>query len=325
MSNHDKKIDLVSIQSRLDSSQGKEYWRSLEELADTEAFQQMLHREFPSQASEFTDPVGRRRFLKLMGASLALAGLTACTRQPTEKIAPYARSPEELIPGKPLFFATAMPFGGGGIGLLVESHEGRPTKVEGNPDHPASLGATDIFAQASVLTLYDPDRSKTVTYIDNPRSYAAFLGAVRREMIAQQGTGGAGLRILTGRITSPTLADQIRTLLAAYPSAKWHQHEPAGGNSLEGARLAFGQYVNTVYRFDRANVVVSLDSDFLNCGPASVRYSRDFMSRRRLEGGRSEMSRLYAVESTPTLTGAVADHRLPLRPGEVQSFASAIA
>jgi molybdopterin-containing oxidoreductase family iron-sulfur binding subunit len=325
MSNNDNQIDLVSIQSALASSEGKQYWRSLEELADTEAFQELLHREFPNQASEFTDPVGRRRFLKLMGASLALAGLTACTRQPTEKIAPYLRQPEGLVPGKPLFFATAMPLGGVGTGLLVENHEGRPTKVEGNPEHPASLGATDIFAQASVLTLYDPDRSQTVTFIDDPRSYSAFLGIIRRELIAQQGTRGAGLRILTGNVTSPTLADQIKTLLTAYPSAKWHQYEPAEGHGREGARLAFGQYVNRVYRFDRASVVVSLDSDFLNSGPASARYARDFMLRRKIEGGKSEMNRLYAVECTPSSTGAKADNRLPLRPSEMLPFAAAIA
>ncbi|HKY03483.1 MAG TPA: TAT-variant-translocated molybdopterin oxidoreductase, partial [Blastocatellia bacterium] len=321
MSNN--KVELVSIQSK--TSQGKQYWRSLEELADTPAFQEFLHREFPSQASEFTDPVGRRRFLKLMGASLALAGLTACTRQPTEKIAPYLRQPEGLVPGKPLFFATAMPFNGVGTGLLAESHEGRPTKIEGNPEHPASLGATDLFAQASVLTLYDPDRAQTVTYIDDPRSYAAFLGTVRREMLAQQGLRGAGLRILTGRVTSPTLADQMQSLLTAYPSAKWHQYEPAGGSAMEGARLALGQYANTVYRFDQANVVVSLDSDFLHCGPASVRYSRDFTSKRRIEGGKTDMNRLYVVECSPSNTGAYADHRLPLRPSEVLGFAGALA
>ncbi|HET9533482.1 MAG TPA: TAT-variant-translocated molybdopterin oxidoreductase [Blastocatellia bacterium] len=323
MPNNDKKLDLVSIQSR--TRQGRQYWRSLEELAETEEFQQWLHREFPSQASEFTDPVGRRRFLKLMGASLALAGVTACTRQPTEKIAPYLRQPEGLIPGKPWFYATAMPFNGVGMGLLVESHEGRPTKVEGNPEHPSSLGATDIFAQASLLTLYDPDRSQVVTYIDDPRSYAAFLGAVRREMVAQQGTRGGGLRILTGSVTSPTLADQMKTLLAQYPSAKWHQYDPAEGNAKEGARLAFGQYANTVYRFDQANLIVSLDSDFLTTGPASVRYSRDFMTRRRIEGGKAEMNRLYVIESTPNCTGAAADQRLPLRASEILGFASAIA
>src|SRR5829696_8356677 len=156
---------LASIREELSAKQGKQYWRSLDELADTKDFQELMHREFPDNATEWNDPVGRRRFLKLMGASLALAGFTACTRQPTEYIAPYVAQPEEMIPGKPLYFATANTLGGYATGVLVESHEGRPTKVEGNPDHPASLGATDPFSQASVLGLYDPDRSQTITYL----------------------------------------------------------------------------------------------------------------------------------------------------------------
>src|SRR6266852_4844868 len=156
-------IDLAAIRAKLAGANGPRYWQSLEELAETEGFQEFLFREFPRQASEWEDDEpGRRKFLKLMGASLALAGLSACTRQPTETIMPYVRAPEEIVPGKPLFFATAMPVSGIATGLLVESHEGRPTKIEGNPEHPASLGATDIFSQASVLSLYDPDRSQTL-------------------------------------------------------------------------------------------------------------------------------------------------------------------
>ncbi|HVF90673.1 MAG TPA: TAT-variant-translocated molybdopterin oxidoreductase, partial [Blastocatellia bacterium] len=324
-------LDLTSIGSRLNASSGKEFWRSLEELADTDEFQELLHREFPQQASEFTDPVGRRRFLKLMGASLALAGLTACTRQPTEIITPYVRQPEELVPGKPLFYATAMPLDGIGTGLLVENHEGRPTKVEGNPDHPASLGATDTFAQAAILSLYDPDRSQTLTYLGEIQPWSAFLGAIRPALSAQQPLGGAGLRILTETVTSPTLANQLRNILAAYPSAKWHQYDPAGrGSAREGGRAAFGQYVNTIYKFEKADVILSIDSDFLNCGPASLVYSREFASRRRVNGEAGEanakgMSRLYAVESTPTLTGAKADHKIPLRPSQVEPFPRAMA
>src|SRR5580704_1596287 len=158
-------FDLAAIRAKLAGAHGPKYWQSLEELAETEGFQDFLFREFPRQASEWEDDEpGRRKFLKLMGASLALAGMTACTRQPTEIIMPYVRAPEEIIPGKPLFFATAMPLSGVATGLLVESHMGRPTKIEGNPSHPASLGATDVFCQASVLTLYDPDRSQTITH-----------------------------------------------------------------------------------------------------------------------------------------------------------------
>src|SRR6266849_2115379 len=167
-------------------SSGKQYWRSLEELAQTDEFQELLHREFPDRATEWSDPVGRRKFLKLMGASFALAGLTACTRQPTEYIAPYVRQPEELVPGNPVFFATAMPIDGFATGLIVESHEGRPTKIEGNRDHPASLGATDVFSQASVLGLYDPDRSQTLTYLGEVVTWSAFLGGIRPAVDAQR-------------------------------------------------------------------------------------------------------------------------------------------
>jgi molybdopterin-containing oxidoreductase family iron-sulfur binding subunit len=310
---------------------GKQYWRSLEELADTEEFQELLHREFPQNASEFNDPVGRRKFLKLMGASFALAGLTACTRQPEEYIAPYVRQPEELVPGKPVYFATAMPLDGFATGLIVESHEGRPTKIEGNKDHPASLGATDVFSQASVLGLYDPDRSTTLTNLGEIKPWSTFLGALKPAMDAQRAVAAqkpakGGLRILTGTVTSPTLAYQIKTLLAALPNAKWHQYDPAGrDNAREGSKLAFGQYANAVYHFDKADVVLSLDSDFLSCGPASLRYARDFAAKRRLTEGKHEMNRLYIVESTVTNTGAVADQRLALRPSEVTWFAEALS
>lgn len=326
MSNQDEHIDIASVGSRLNSKSGREYWRSLEEMADTPEFQEYLHREFPSSASEWTDPVGRRKFLKLMGASLALAGLTACTRQPTEQIAPYVRQPEVLTPGEPLFFATAMTMGGSALGLLVESHEGRPTKIEGNPDHPASRGAANAFAQAAILSLYDPDRSQTVTFIGEDRPYSSLLGAIRRELVEQKAIKGARLRVLTEHVISPTLAAQIKALLAEYPSAKWHQYEPAArDNAREGARLAFGQPVNTVYRFDRADVILSLDADFLAEGPTAVRYARDFMSRRKLTDGNKEMSRLYVAECTPSITGAKADHRLPAKPSEIENFALSVA
>ena len=301
-------------------------WRSLDELADTPEFQKWLHREFPANASEFSDPKGRRQFLKLMGASLALAGLTACTRQPEEKIVPYVRQPEEMVPGEPLFFATAMTLGGYATGLLVESHEGRPTKVEGNPLHPASLGSADPFCLASILSLYDPDRPQTVTNAGDISTWTAFVAAMRGALDAQRGSQGAGLRILTETITSPTLASQIRALMAEFPKAKWHQYDPVNlDNVRAGAKLAFGEYVNTVYRFDKADVILSLDSDFLFIGPGSLRYARDFASRRKIGEDGTEMSRLYAVECTPSNTGAAADHRLAIPPTEVSSLVRAIA
>jgi molybdopterin-containing oxidoreductase family iron-sulfur binding subunit len=319
-------LDLAAIRERLATARGPEYWRSLEELADSEEFQALLRREFPENASEWMDPVSRRGFLKLMGASLALAGLSACTGQPDERIVPYVKAPEEIVPGKPLFFATAMPQGGYATGLLAESHMGRPTKVEGNPKHPASLGATDAFAQASILTLYDPDRSQAVLNGGHISSWNAFAAALGAELEKQKARRGAGLRVLTETVTSPTLAAQLRALLAKFPAARWHQHEPAArDNARLGARLAFGEFVETHYRLERADVILALDADFLCAGPGSVRYARDFAERRKLTGYLARMNRLYAVEATPTNTGTMADHRLAIRAGEIEAFARAVA
>jgi MoCo/4Fe-4S cofactor protein with predicted Tat translocation signal len=290
-----------------------EFWRSADEYAASREIEELVHREFPALASEFTDPVGRRRFLQLMGASLALAGAGACTRQPDEKIVPYVRQPEEIIPGRPLYFATAIAEGGIAMPVLVESHMGRPTKIEGNPEHPASLGATDSQTQAAILSLYDPDRSQTITYRGDVRPWGAFLGAIQLAMTAQRSKQGAGLRILTGTITSPTLADQFETLRKELPNATWHSWEPA-------ARLVPGD--DFTYNFERADVVLAIGSDFLGCGPGHVRYARDFASRRRAAlstGG----TRLYVVESCPTITGSKADHRLPLKPSDIVQFAQA--
>ena len=203
-------IDIQAVRARLEQQGGPQVWRSLESVAETAEFKDYLHREFPTNASEWLDPVGRRSFLKLMSASMALAGVTACTVQPSELIVPYVRQPEEEIPGKPLFFATAMSLGGVATGVLVESHEGRPTTIEGNPDHPASQGATDLFAQGSVLTLYDPDRSQSISQLGEIRPWNAVIAAVRGGLSAQSGTKGGGLRILTETVNSPTLAAQDR-------------------------------------------------------------------------------------------------------------------
>jgi MoCo/4Fe-4S cofactor protein with predicted Tat translocation signal len=303
---------------------GREAWRTLEERANDPAFQERLVNEFPSAVEAITDPVARRSFLKLMGASMALAGVSACTRQPLEKIVPYVRQPEELIPGKPMFFATAMPLGGTAIGVLVESHEGRPTKIEGNPLHPSSMGASDVFAQAAILSLYDPDRSQTLTNVGDIRPWSAFLGAMRAALGAQAPLRGAGLRLLTESVCSPTLAAQIRDVLGRYPAARWHQWDPASAdNAREGAKLAFGEYVATQYRFEPADVVVGFDADFLGCGPGSLRYAREFAARRRPEQP-DRMNRFYAVETMPTPTGSRADHRLPAKPSEIEAIARAL-
>ncbi|HET8627324.1 MAG TPA: TAT-variant-translocated molybdopterin oxidoreductase [Thermomicrobiales bacterium] len=301
-------------------------WRSLDELADTPEFRAFLHREFPRGASELLDGLSRRQFLRLMGASLALAGLTACASQPHDKIVPYVNQPAQVTPGKPLFFATATPFGGYGTGVLAESHLGRPTKLEGNPDHPASLGATDAITQATLLDLYDPDRSQTVLRDGRISSWDVFLGALQPVLAKFRANGGAGLYVLTETVTSPTLADQLAALRRAYPAARWHQYEPAGrDNARLGARLAFGTDVNPVYRFADADVIVALDADFLMHWPGSVRYEREFIDGRRVRADRQTMNRLYAVETAPTLVGALADHRQALRPSEVAAFAAGLA
>jgi molybdopterin-containing oxidoreductase family iron-sulfur binding subunit len=271
------------------------------------------------------DPVARRTFLRLMGASLALGGFGACTRQPAEAIVPYVRQPEELVLGEPLQFATAMPLGGAATGLLVESHEGRPTKVEGNPNHPGSLGAADVFAQAAILDLYDPDRARTITHLGEIQPWSEFLAAIRAALGAQQPLGGAGLRLLTESVSSPTLAWQIRDLLTRFPSAKWHQWDPLSReNAKAGSKLAFGRYVETRYQLDRADVIVALDADFLREGPATLRYARDFAGRRRPEQA-GRMNRLYVAETMPTITGSRADHRLPLRASAIGPLVRAIA
>jgi MoCo/4Fe-4S cofactor protein with predicted Tat translocation signal len=312
---------LSGVRRRMDGTQGRTYWKSVEELARTPEFLEFLHREFPEQADAFTDPKGRREFLTLMGASLALGGLTGCTRQPDEKIVPYVQAPEQAVPGRPLFYATAMLDGGYAKGILVESHLGRPTKIEGNPDHPASLGATDAYGQAWVLGLYDPDRSQTLTYRGEIRAWSDFVSAMRTAVAVQKPRQGAGLRILTETVTSPTLAAQIREIQTALPAARWHQWEAAAGERGAGPG---GAPASAQYRFEAADVILSLESDFVMDGPASLRYAREYTARRK-RPAEQPMNRLYVVESTPSLTGAIADHRLPLRAGEIEAFGRAVA
>ena len=318
-------LNLTSIRTRLEKAKGAGYWRSLDELASVEGFKDFLHREFPRQASEWIDDEGRRNFLKIMGASLALAGLSACTKQPTEYLMPYVEAPEQELPGKPIFYATAFPVSGIANPVLVETHEFRPTKVEGNPEHPASLGSTDVPTQASILGLYDPDRLQTVNFIDEVRSYPSFLVTFIKELERQQAKSGSGIRILTETVTSPTLYSQMQEALMLYPGAKWYQWEPIGHGRRMGSQLAFGQFLNPVYKFDQADVVLSIDGNFLANGPGGVRYARDFVSKRIMRGGNTTQSRFYAVETTPTSTGCKADHRQAIKPSEVIGFARSLA
>jgi molybdopterin-containing oxidoreductase family iron-sulfur binding subunit len=321
----------AELHRRSNAASGKKYWRTLEELAETAPFQELMRREFPEQADVWPDSLSRRQFLTLMGASLALAGLSGCSVRPAPSInlVPYVKAPEEVIPGKPLFFATTMTLGGAGVGLLVESHLGRPTKIEGNPDHPASLGATDIYHQASVLGLYDPDRSQTVTYLGKTQTWDDALNAIRGAIDKQRGKKGAGVRLLTETVVSPTLGSQIQNFLKAFPGAKWHQYEPINRDAaFRASQTAFGEPVSVHYDFRKADVVLSLEADFLASGPGNLRHVVDFMSRRRVREqtpNAAEMNRLYIVESGVSTTGAKADHRLALRSSQVEGLARALA
>ena len=316
-------MDLESVLNKLESSEGKQYWRSLDELAQGEGFQEMIQREFPRQAAEWTDPVTRRRFLTLMSASLALAGLSGC-RPPGGKIVPNIKDPDGVIPGKSMFFATAMPLAGYGTGLLAESNQGRPTKIEGNVDHPASLGATDVFAQASVLGLYDPDREAGLTYVGKPKSWDDLVANLKAELTKLP--KGKGFYLLTETITSPSLVYQLENeLLKDYPEVTWIQHEPAASdNGIAGLATAFGSALQPLYSVEKADVILSFDADLLGRGPAHLRYTREFSKRRDLEKLDS-MTRLYVVESTLTNTGVKADHRLALRAMEIERMAYLVA
>jgi molybdopterin-containing oxidoreductase family iron-sulfur binding subunit len=307
---------------------GRRYWRSLEELADTEEFRAWLHREFPREASLWDDrALDRRRFLHLMAASLALAGFAGgCSNQGEEKILPYVRAPEGDVPGKAKQFATAMPMGTGSLGLLVTSRDGRPIKIEGNELHPASLGATDAWAQASILSLYDPDRSQTVMHLGEISTWEAFLAELRGALEPRTSAGGKGVYVLSVTVSSPTLARQMRAFEKKYPEARWVQYEPINRDrAREGAQLAFGQDATAVYDFTGAKTVLALDCDFLCRGTGSVCYARQFMDGRKLRGERKQMNRLFVIESTCSGTGTAADHRFAVAPRDVGQFAIELA
>ncbi len=293
------------------SLDGFSYWRSLDELADTPEFRAIVEKEFPTVSQEVISTASRRNFLKLMGASFALAGLVGC-RWPKERIVPFAHRPDGRVDGEPEQFATAMDLGGGALGLLVTSYDGRPTKVEGNPGHPESLGGTHTWAQASVLELYDPDRSRSVVQRSGnqevEKSFDDFVAWAGPLFASLRASGGTGLRILSGACSSPSLAALRQKLAAVMPHAGWTEWEPVSrDNERLGLALAFGKPVRAHYRLAEADVIVSLDSDFLCAAPSGVRLAREFASRRSAESG--EMNRLWVVESALTVTGANADER----------------
>ncbi len=327
MTKTNQSLDLTAFRSRLESATGEEYWRGLEELAEEEGFQEFLDQEFPSYGNEFASGVDRRNFLKLMGASMALAGLTACDVPPMETIVPYVENPEVVIPGRPLYYATTMSLGRSATGVLVESHMGRPTKIEGNPQHPASLGASGPFEQAATLQLYDPDRSQAVRNRGKIRTWNDFSSAMSAVLELRKGAaGGRGIRILTETVVSPTMGRQLETILQSMPQAKWHQYDAAvADNGREGRRRALGSYQDPVFRFDKADVVLSLDRDFMGSGEGYLRYARDFASRRKVRSGSANMNRLYVAEASPSPTSAIADHHFPTRASDMEAVAKELA
>ena len=313
----DEPMTLAAVRTKLNGAKGKKYWRSLDELANTPEFQAAVEREFPSAAQEWIDPVSRRGFLKVMGASLALAGLAGCTKQPDEPIYPYIKAPEDLVLGKPMYFATAHPFPTGAVPLLVKSDEFRPIKIDGNPEHAYNRGSSDPFSQGTLLDLYDPDRSQHVMFQEEPRSWAEFAEALQQKVAASK--NGTGIYFLSAAITSPTLARQWSEVQKAWPKAKLVQYDPAITGTWLEDRLS------VQFGLSQADVIVSLDADFLSGAsyPGFHKLVRDYAERRKQpENG---MNRLYVVESAPTTTGMKAEHRLGLRASEIPAFAADLA
>lgn len=320
-----KQIALDKMRKELEGKRGQQYWRTLDEVTQTAEFNAWFEDEFPNRKELFQ--IDRRSLLKFAGASLALAGLTGCRGVflPEEKLVPYVKAPEEVVPGKPLFYASAVTLAGYATGVVVEQHEGRPVKLEGNVDHPASLGALDSISQAEILNFYDPDRSQSIIENQEIATWEMFYKAARTELMSGD---GSGVGFVFGTSTSPTLGWMVDRLTKALPRAKFYVWEPTGRKNV-GSAVTFttnGEGV-PVYDFSKAKVIFSLDSDFMSVSdnPAALRYTRQFSRGRKIMGREGEMNRLYAVESTPGLVGSMADHRYPVKPSEVYQIACAMA
>jgi MoCo/4Fe-4S cofactor protein with predicted Tat translocation signal len=304
---------------------GKKYWRSLAQSADTAKSTEALHSEFPEHAWEKDNSISRRNFLSLMGASLALAGLAGC-RRPVDKIVPYVNQPEEITPGVARHYATTMPFGLSAYGLVVECHEGRPTKIEGNPAHPSTLGAANAMVQASILGLYDPDRSKRIKYRGNEQDWTSLVSFWRDLFSRYQQNQGRGLAVLTESFSSPTLAAMATAFRNQFPQARFVAYEPVSDeNVYDGIKMATGAVYCPSYHFDKARVILSLDSDFLQTESEGIVAARGFADGRRLQSENDTMNRLYAIESNFSLTGGMADHRLYLASRHIGPFVLALA
>lgn len=318
-------FNLADIRNKLASSNGPQFWRSLDEVADSDEVRRFIEEEYPNGAPN-DDPGARRNFLKFMGFSFVMAMLEGCGRQPLEKIVPYVKAPEEFTAGMPLAFATGMPWNGAVTGLLAKSHLGRPVKIEGNPEHPDSLGATNAIHQAAILGLYDPDRSKSILEAGNVRTWQSFSAAMNVELAKQAGKAGAGMRIMTETVTSPSLTQAIQELLEKYPKAQWIQWDSVNrDNSRKAQQRVFKRFVDPSYQFDQADIVWSLDSDFMTELPGSLRYIRQFAGRRDVSQPNTKRNRFYALDASVNLTGSNADERLAVTPSRLKLLAGWVA
>ena len=320
------KMTLAEVRTRLEGKTGKRFWRNLDDLADTPEFQELMQQEFPRQAGagEWANSVSRRGFMKVMGASFALAGLAGCTKQPDETIYPYIKQPEDLVLGTSMFFATAHPFPTGAVPVLVKSYAFHPVKIEGNPEHPVTQGKADVYTQGSLLDLYDPDRSQHLRFRGQNAEWPDFQEQFRAAV--GQLPGGEGLYFLSEVSTSPTFAAQWKQVQAKFPQAKLVQYEPAINDGYRAvSKAAFGDYYDTQYKLEDADVILSLDADFLGGThfPGFLPLARAYAQRHAFEEGKP-MNRMYVVETTPSVTGFKAEHRLALKPSEVDAFASAL-
>ncbi len=301
-------------------------WRGLDELANDQSFVARASEEFPMLAEALASPPDRRRAIKLMAAAFAAAGLSDCDMgAPSGQLIPAVRTPPNIIPGLPNFYSTANILDGYATGVVIEHNMGRPIKVEGNRRHPASLGATDVFAQAQLLEFYDPERAWAISARGYPSTRESLESALALQRIKLSENRGKGFRILTGAFTSPTLMAQLDALIKSYPEARWTQWQPISRDNVsKGAVLAYGSPVELTLKLDQADVIVAIDSDLLSAAPGHLRYARDFAMRRNPVRTR-KMSRIYAIEPTPTLTGAVADHRFIAGPHELHQIVVALA
>ncbi|HWF17648.1 MAG TPA: TAT-variant-translocated molybdopterin oxidoreductase, partial [Verrucomicrobiae bacterium] len=306
---------------------GPKYWRSMDQLAETPEFRQWVEREFPSGASDLSDPVTRRSFVKLMGASFLLAGfgLTGC-RKPVEKIYPFSKMPEGYVHGVAKYYATAMPTRGSAVPLLAKSNDGRPTKLEGNAQHPDSNGGTDRYTQASILDLYDPDRATRFAKNGSTATSTDALTALAEISKKAQANGGAGLYFLAGQSSSPSRQRLQKALAEKLPQAGWHEYEPVDFDiHRQAATQAFGKSVSPYFKIDHAKVIVSLDSDFIGAEENAYLNIGRFAKGRKTRTSGDSISRLYTVEGLMTLTGANSDHRLRIASGLVPAVAARLA